>query len=67
MIDRGRFIWPIYLEFLMMMLNQFVRDIEKQAEILCQTTFEPILITFRKYLRYAKVQLRVLRAYIGQY
>ena len=50
MIDRDRFNWPIYLEFLIMMINQFVSDIENQAELLCQTILESIVITIGKYL-----------------
>ena len=49
MIDRDRVIWPIYLEFFMMMANQFVEDIGKQLEKVCKTTFESILVTFGKY------------------
>ena len=51
MIDRGRIIWPIYLEFVILMIIQFVDDIEKLAELLCQTILESIAITIGKYLR----------------
>ena len=51
MIDRDRLIWPIYLEFFMMMANQFVDDIEKQLEKVCETLFESILMVIGKYFR----------------
>ena len=50
MIDRDRVIWPIYLEFFMMMANQFVKDIEKQTEKIFKTAIESIWITIGKYL-----------------
>ena len=49
MIDRDRVIWPIYLEFFIMMANQFVKDIEQQLEKVCETTFESILMAIGKY------------------
>ena len=51
MIDRDRVIWPIYLEFFMMMANQFVKDIEKQLENVCKTSFKSILMAIGKYFR----------------
>ena len=49
MIDRDRVIWPIYLEFFMMMANQFLEDIEQQLGKVCKKTFESILTTIGKY------------------
>ena len=49
MIDRGWFIWPIFLEFLIMMVNEFMKDIEKQTEKIFQTAIESIWITIGKY------------------
>ena len=49
MIDPGWFIWPIYFEFLIMMVNQFVEDIEKQTEKIFLTATESIWITIGKY------------------
>ena len=49
MIDGGWFIRPIYLDFLVMMVNQFMSDIEEQTENICQTTLESIFITIGKY------------------
>ena len=48
-MDRDRVIWPIYVELLMMMANQFVEDIEKQLENVCKRTFESILMAIGKY------------------
>ena len=48
-MDRDRLIWPIYLEFFMMMANHFLEDIEKKLEKVCKRTFESILVTIGKY------------------
>ena len=49
MIDRGWFILPIYLEFVIMMVNEFMKDIEKQTEKIFLTATESIWITIGKY------------------
>ena len=50
MIDRGWFIRPIYLKFLLMMANQFMSEIEEQADNICQLTLQFTFITIGKYL-----------------
>ena len=50
MIDGGWFIRPIYLDFLVMMVNQFMSDIEEQTENISKTTLDLISITIGKYL-----------------
>ena len=49
MIDGGWFIRSIYLDFLLMMANQFMSYIEEQTENICQTTLQSTFITIGKY------------------
>ena len=49
MIDGDWFIRTIYLEFLVMMVYQFMSDIEEQTENICPTTLQFTFITIKKY------------------